>query len=155
MYATKGKVIVDLDELCGMDESKQLVQRVKSDISRPTIHTDLKYVDSKTYTKRFYLTGTTNSYLPLIEDNRRWFPIEFDDLDNRFVSEYVIVPPDRMSGIYWIAKHEYYDKGIRAMDIAKEIKTLSSKARDVTLDDPIAVSVITEYLSTNAPFPGE
>lgn len=155
IYATSGKVIVDLDELCGIDEDKSLLNRVKADISRQVIHVDLKYIESDDYTKRFFYTGTTNNYVPLTEDNRRWFPIEFKDLDNRFVSRYVIVPPERMCGIYWVAKHEYYDKGVRAMDIVKEVESLSSKARDIALDDPLAVSVISEYLSDNAPNPGE
>lgn len=154
LYATKGKVIIDLDELCGMDEDPKLATRIKADISRPFITTDLKYGDSDDFIRRQYYTGTTNSYVPLTEDNRRWHPAEFVDLDNRFVSEYVIVPPERMSGIYWMGK-QLYDKGIRSMDISRDIRILASKARNIALDEPIAIPMIIEYLQMNAPNPGD
>lgn len=153
-YKTKGKTIVDLDELCGMDEDPKLATRVKADISRPFITTDLKYGDSDDYIRRHFYTGTTNSYIPLTEDNRRWHPVEFVDLDNRFVSEYVIVPFERMSGIYWMGK-QLYDKGVRSMDISRDIRTLASKARNIALDEPIAIPMITECLQMNAPNPGD
>lgn len=136
-YASYGKVIIELDETTGMDD----VNRLKSDISKPFLTFDKKYEGTCNSVRRFSYIMTTNNYSAVREDNRRFHPVEIVNPDKKLIFGDAITP-DRMRGIYWIAKRNY-DKGIRSTDILREIEHLASVARMVSSDEPLAVEFIT------------
>lgn len=144
-YKSYGKVIIELDEKCGMGD----VETLKSDISVPVLTFDKKYKGTSDLIRRFFFIMTTNDYSVVKEDNRRFFPIEFKNPEKKYIFGDAITE-DRMRSVYWVAK-KYYDEGRRSADVLKEISSLSSKARRTVEDSPIAAEYIKEWVEETDP----
>lgn len=144
-YKSYGKVIIELDEKCGMND----IEGLKSDISVPILTFDKKYKGTSNLVRRFSFIMTTNDYSVVKEDNRRFYPIEFKNPDKRYIFGDAVTE-DRMKGVYWMAE-QYHKEGRRSTDVLKDLSGLSSKARKTVEDSPLAVDYIKEWVEQDDP----
>lgn len=151
-YRSKGRVIIELEEGCGMSDP----DRLKSDIGKRMYQFDEKYGDTIYPQRTSFFIATTESHSPLIDENRRLFPARVINNqhtepetgrvigDGGFIRE---IPRERIQSIYWVSADEYRRTGETHIDILKGIRDLGTKARRVSAETPIAVENIREALN--------
>ena len=143
-YATYGKTITELEEGAELRTEKQF-QKLKSDISRPTIDVDPKYKPTIHLKRRDFFIMTTNRYDVVKEDNRRFLPFHIDRRSGQYMGQ--DLTPDKIRKIYGRTE-QLYDEGMRAKDVLKEISKLSAQARAVTEDEPVGIDDLRDYLES-------
>lgn len=148
-YATRGKVIVELEEGCGLED----FNRLKGDVTRSSFDITEKWEvfnipKKKTYTE----IGTSNHYLLIPEDNRRVATLEVVAPEDESCHAYNF-PLDVVRCMYYNAYHgnpslkdfKGYVEGRTGHEIYKEIRSLVDKTRKVVLQIPDSVQGIMNF----------
>lgn len=159
-YATKGAVIVELEEGTGMG-SQSMFNRLKGEITRHDFHVTGKWeIYNQPHPKRYTETITTNNYRGVPEDNRRICPLEVKRPENASDHAYVF-PTEDMRAIYWNAwkgtgmdGYTSYEKGGRAHDIYVGIRNLIDRARRITVQVPEAWEEVEDFAEAYMNVPG-
>jgi len=158
-YATRGKVIVELEEGTGVTPAT--FDRLKGDITRRQFSIAGKWeIYNMDHPKRYTEIVTTNRYRGVPEDNRRICPLEVVKPDNEAEHAYTF-PTDDMRAIYWnawkgtgIDGFTSYEKGGRAHDVYKSIEGLINRARRITVQIPEAWEDVEDFAECYMSVPG-